>query len=47
MVTNNFDWLATNQEPAFDPDQKIIDPHHHLWDGREDAGFCATSSMNC
>ena len=36
MVTNNFDWLATNQEPAFDPDQKIIDPHHHLWDGRED-----------
>ncbi|MYC00855.1 MAG: amidohydrolase family protein, partial [Chloroflexi bacterium] len=36
MVTNNFDWLATNQEPAFDADQKIIDPHHHLWDGRED-----------
>ena len=36
MVTNNIDWLATNQEPAFDPDQKIIDPHHHLWDGRED-----------
>ena len=36
MVTNNFDWLATNQEPAFDPDQKIIDPHHHLWDGRAD-----------
>ena len=36
MVTNNLDWLATNQEPAFDPDQKIIDPHHHLWDGRTD-----------
>ena len=36
MVTNNFDWLATNQEPAFDPDQKIIDPHHHLWDARPD-----------
>ena len=36
MVTNNFDWLATNQEPAVDPDQKIIDPHHHLWDARPD-----------
>ena len=36
MVTNNFDWLATNQEPALDPDQKIIDPHHHLWDARPD-----------
>lgn len=36
MVTNNFDWLATNQEPAVDPDQKIIDPHHHLWDARAD-----------
>ena len=36
MVTNNFDWLATNQEPAVDPEQKIIDPHHHLWDARPD-----------
>ncbi len=36
MVTNNFDWLATNVEPAVDPNQKIIDPHHHLWDARPD-----------
>jgi len=26
------DWLALNQEPALDPGQKIVDPHHHLWD---------------
>ena len=34
MVTDNFDWLATHVEPALDPEQKIIDPHHHLWDAR-------------
>src|SRR5205814_1880554 len=26
------DWLAATQEPALEPDQPIIDPHHHLWD---------------
>ncbi|MGR9235197.1 amidohydrolase family protein [Rhizobium leguminosarum] len=26
------DWLATCQEEALQPDQKIIDPHHHLFD---------------
>ena len=26
------DWLATTLEPALDPAQPIIDPHHHLWD---------------
>jgi predicted TIM-barrel fold metal-dependent hydrolase len=26
------DWLATTPEAALDPGQKIIDPHHHLWD---------------
>ncbi|PWS37046.1 amidohydrolase [Falsiroseomonas bella] len=26
------DWLATTPEPALDPGQVIIDPHHHLWD---------------
>ncbi len=26
------DWLATQPEEALDPGQKIIDPHHHLWD---------------
>lgn len=24
-------WLAQVQEPVIDPDQAIIDPHHHLW----------------
>ena len=36
MVTNNFAWLAGNQEAAVDPDQRIIDPHHHLWDAQPD-----------
>lgn len=26
------EWLATQLEPALDPAQPIIDPHHHLWD---------------
>ena len=26
------DWLATRQEEILDPAQRIIDPHHHLWD---------------
>jgi L-fuconolactonase len=25
-------WLARRQEDVLDPDQAIIDPHHHLWD---------------
>jgi L-fuconolactonase len=25
-------WLAQVQETALDPDQLVIDPHHHLWD---------------
>jgi L-fuconolactonase len=24
-------WLAQRVEPAIDPDQRIVDPHHHLW----------------
>ena len=27
-------WLARTPEAAIDPDQPIIDPHHHLWDRR-------------
>ena len=27
-------WLAQTREEAIDPDQPIIDPHHHLWDRR-------------
>jgi predicted TIM-barrel fold metal-dependent hydrolase len=26
-------WLAQVAEPALDPEQPIIDPHHHLWRG--------------
>ncbi len=25
------EWLAQVDEPIVDPDQRIIDPHHHLW----------------
>ncbi len=25
-------WLATTPEEAIDPDRRICDPHHHLWD---------------
>ena len=27
-------WLALTPEDAIDPEQPIIDPHHHLWDRR-------------
>ena len=27
-------WLAKTPEDAIDPDQPIVDPHHHLWDRR-------------
>jgi len=26
------DWLAARQEEILDPGQRIVDPHHHLWD---------------
>ena len=26
------DWLAQGREEALDPGQRIVDPHHHLWD---------------
>jgi len=26
------DWLATTSEAILDPGQRIIDPHHHLWE---------------
>ena len=36
MVSNakNEAWLLTVQEAALEPDLRIIDPHHHLWDIR-------------
>lgn len=27
-------WLAKTEEPTLDPEQTIVDPHHHLWDRR-------------
>ncbi|MGI9322136.1 MAG: hypothetical protein ACR2PJ_01005 [Pseudomonadales bacterium] len=27
------EWLAQVSEDIIDPDQRIIDPHHHLWSG--------------
>ncbi len=27
-------WLARRQEPILEPDLRICDPHHHLWDFR-------------
>ena len=27
------EWLAQISEEIVDPDQRIIDPHHHLWPG--------------
>jgi len=30
------DWLAMLREDILDPDQPIIDPHHHLWHARPD-----------
>jgi len=32
MELDRFDWLARRVEAAVDPDQRIVDPHHHLWD---------------
>ena len=28
-----YDWLAQVKEEIIDPELKIIDPHHHLWNG--------------
>merc|ERR1719445_942768 len=28
------DWIEQYKEDALDPDEEIIDPHHHLWDPR-------------
>ena len=29
--TVDFDWLKRVREEVIDPNQRIIDPHHHLW----------------
>jgi len=35
MATND-GWLAKHDEDVIDPERRIIDPHHHLWDFRKD-----------
>ena len=30
------EWLALTREETLEPDQAICDPHHHLWDFRDD-----------
>lgn len=32
MELDRFDWLSLVQESAVDPDRRIVDAHHHLWD---------------
>lgn len=32
MDLDRFEWLAQRSEEAVDPDQRIVDAHHHLWD---------------
>ena len=29
--TVDLDWLKRIREDVIDPEQRIIDPHHHLW----------------
>ena len=35
MATND-DWLARTDEPVLEPDLPICDPHHHLWEFRDE-----------
>jgi len=37
-AVENAKWLALCAEPALEPELRICDPHHHLWD-RKDAHF--------
>jgi len=32
MFATNDDWLSSTVEEAVDPEEEIVDPHHHLWD---------------
>lgn len=32
MKLDRFDWLEQRVEEPVDPDRRIVDPHHHLWD---------------
>src|SRR4030095_4159960 len=37
-------WLNQVKEPTFDPQQRIVDPHHHLW-RRSDIGNYALDEL--
>ena len=32
MELDRFEWLALRREEAVDPERRIVDAHHHLWD---------------
>ena len=32
MELDRFEWLALRREKAVDPERRIVDAHHHLWD---------------
>lgn len=34
--SDNHDWLCSTQEETIDPNLRICDPHHHLWDHRRE-----------
>jgi L-fuconolactonase len=40
------EWLAKLKEDIIDPDQPIIDPHHHLWKARPDPYLLADLVAN-
>ena len=33
------DWLALQDEPILEPELRIVDPHHHLWDNPDSPYF--------
>lgn len=35
-------WLPLTQEDVIEPDLRIVDPHHHLWDYRDRDGYQPT-----
>ena len=32
MNLDRLEWINSGQEPPVDSEQRIIDPHHHLWE---------------
>ena len=35
-MTSKDEWLARTVEPVLEPELRICDPHHHLWDKRDE-----------